>query len=93
MEAAPAPFVTYTRMVKETQVVAQVTPENVGALAALISGKVDYSADKPALVVIYHGREWRVSMGEWVSLTGGSHQPQIMRSSDINRNGGWEIVP
>ncbi|HET6868933.1 MAG TPA: hypothetical protein VFH80_23680 [Solirubrobacteraceae bacterium] len=83
----PAPFVTYERTVRQTKEVAEVTPENIGQIAALIGGSVDYAGGEPVLVVPHVGGSapWRVEVGCMVSLLGN----RLLNENGFNRNGDW----
>lgn len=59
-----SPFKTYEVTKVETKTVATITEQNIGHIATLIKGTVDYSGDKPVLIEPdrSNGMVWRVGM-------------------------------
>lgn len=88
-DAPPAPFVTYTRWVQVTRDIAEVTEQNIGQIAAVIGGQVDYSEGEPVLIVPGEPQPWRVKVGWTVSLNGG----RLMNQNGFNRDGDWSPTP
>lgn len=86
----PAPFERYVRDRREGRNVAVVDEKNVGQIAALIRGHVDYTHTEPRLVVpagATGGREWSIRMGEEVSARvdgppGPERHVQIQRAGE-----------
>lgn len=90
MTNPPPPFVTYTRTVEETKVVAEVTEENIGQIAAHIKASVDYTGDEPVLCIDRDDgrRPWRIPVGMRISLLGGVG-PGVVNANGFNRDGDW----
>ena len=87
--SADSPFVTYERWVHETKRVATVTPENIGAIAAMVRAQVDYSGGRPVLVVdLEPANSRRIKVGTQVSLLG----DQLMNQNGFNRDGDWTEI-
>lgn len=82
----PAPFESYERMVRQTRHVAQVTEQNVGQIAALIGGQVDYSGDTPVLVVPSEHKPWRVKVGWTLSWIGSG---RVANANGFNYDETW----
>lgn len=61
---ADSPFKTYEVTTVRTVTVATITEENIGQIAALIKGKVDYSGEAPTLIESdrSNGMVWRLGM-------------------------------
>ena len=85
----PVPFMRYERTVRETRDVAEVTAENIGQIAALVGGQVDYSTGEPVLIVPGAPNPWRVKVGWHVSLNG----DRLMNQNGFNRDGDWRLAP
>jgi len=83
-----SPFKTYERTVRQTKNVATVTADNIGQIAAIIKGHVDYSGDEPVLVVPSQSRPWKVKVGWEVELYA-SDPPSIANANGFNRDGDW----
>lgn len=90
MSNPPPPFVTYTRTVEETKVVAEVTEENIGQIAAYIKACVDYTGEEPALVIHRADQRgpWRIPVGMRISLIGGASR-SVMNANGFNHDGDW----
>jgi len=94
-------FTKYERTRREEIAVAVVTRENIGELAALVKGQVDYrgskragqESDEPVLVVASPstGGEWRIKLGWTVSHDGETlvNQNGFNNRPDID---GWTRV-
>jgi len=84
------PFVTYERTVRQTKKIALVTAENIGQIAQLVKGKVDYSSGDPELI-LPGDRPWRVRVGWHVELMAGD-PPRISNANGFNGDGDWREV-
>lgn len=79
-------FKTYKRTRVDTLSVATVTSENIGVIAAMIGGSVDYSGDEPVLIDPSKGRTFRIKIGWQISLIG----DRIVNQNGFNTSGEWE---
>lgn len=82
-------FATYERTVLEVARVATVTAENVGQLAALVGGSVDYSEGEPVLVVKTKSSSspWRIPLGFQVKHLEGVG---LVNMNGFNQDGSWK---
>ncbi|UQN29466.1 hypothetical protein [Brachybacterium kimchii] len=79
-----SPFKTYEVTTVRTVTVATITKENIGQIAALIKGKVDYSDEGPTLIEPGRGGMiWRLGMT--VGLLGKSltNQSGVLTGRDV----------
>lgn len=80
-----SPFKTYEVTTVRTVTVATITEENIGQIAALIKGKVDYSGDSPTLIDPNRsiGMIWRLGMT--VRLLGSSlvNESGVLTDRDV----------
>ena len=79
------PFKTYEVTTIRTVTVATITEENIGQIAALIKGKVDYSGEAPTLIETdrSYGMVWRLGMT--VGLAGSTlvNQSGVLTNRDV----------
>lgn len=84
-EMTDSPFKTYEVTTVKTVTVAVITKENIGQIAALIKGKIDYSDDTPTLVesIRNGGKVWRLGMT--VGMFGSSlvNQSGVLTNRDV----------
>lgn len=80
-----SPFRTYEVTTVRTVTVATITEENIGQIAALIKGKIDYSGKSPTLIEPdrSNGMIWRLGMT--VGLLGSNlvNQSGILTDRDV----------
>lgn len=84
-EMTDSPFKTYEVTTVKTVTVAVITKENIGQIAALIKGKVDYSGDAPTLIEPDRngGKVWRLGMT--IEMFGSSlvNQSGVLTNRDV----------
>jgi hypothetical protein len=78
-------FTRYSRTITETRDIVTVDEGNIGLLAAMIGGAVDYTRGNPELVDA--SRNWRIQIGWQLSLQNG----QLVNQNGFNNDNTWVV--
>lgn len=93
-ELPPGLFTRYERTQVLIKHVATVTRENIGQIAELIKGSVDYRGQEPRLISERTGKKWHISIGDTIGFVGTERDPRFLRNENgFNRSGDWKEAP